>query len=498
MKILIDTNIFIHREDDDIVPEPLRELEQSLRKKGHTILIHPLSADELRKDNNAERRERNESRIETYPELSYPPTPSGSDSEFRQYVQKATGNDRVDNMLLYAVFADAVEFLITEDRGIQKKAIDLGIEDRVFTIAEGRDHFQSERPPIRGPVAIQRTTFGELDLSDPIFDSLKKEYDEFVEWAKSKSDRPAWVNYTDRGKLGAVLILKPKEVEDIGVDPPLGREKRLKISTLKVGEVQWGSKIGELLISIAIREAIGYEVDQVYLTHYVDHDQDYLVRLIERYGFEHASNREDGEGIFLKRLTPPPDTVIDPPEIARRYYPSFYDGEKVEKFLIPIQPQYHNKLFTGYSKRQPGLEEFRGEFNSEGNAIHKAYLSHSRITKLSPGDILLFYRSKDHKEITSLGICEEVLSRTTDPDEIQRFVGKRSVFSEQEIEEMAEKPTTVIRFSWHFDLENPLSLETLMEDDVLSWAPQAIHSIGEEEYKYIKTVGGIDERFALY
>lgn len=498
MQILIDTNIFIHREDDDIVPEPLRELEQSLKKKRHTILIHPFSADEIRKDSNTERRKRNESRIETYPELSYPPTPSGNDAEFRKHIQKATGNDRVDNMLLYAVFADAVEFLVTEDRGIHKKAMDLGIEDRVFTIAEGRDHFQPERRPIRGPVAIQRTTFGELDLSDPIFDSLKQEYDEFVEWAKSKSERPAWVNYLDGERLGAVLILKPNEVEDIGVDPPLGREKRLKISTFKVGELQWGSKLGELLISIAIREAIGYEIDQIYLTHYVDEEEDYLERLIERYGFERVSNREDGEGIFLKRLTPPPDTTIDPPEIARRYYPSFYDGEEVEKFIIPIQPTYHNKLFTSYSKRQPGLGEFMGEFNSEGNAIHKAYLSHSRITQLSPGDILLFYRSKDEKEITSLGVCEEVLTRATDSDAIQKFVGKRSVFSENEIEEMAEKETTVIRFSWHFDLENSLSLEKLLEDGVLSGPPQSIHSIGEEEYKYIKTKGGIDERFALY
>lgn len=497
MELLIDTNIFIHREDDDIVPKHLRELEQSLRKKGHTILIHPLSANELRNDSNEERRERNESRIETYPQLSYYPTPSGSGSEFRKYVKKASGNDRVDNMLLYAVFSDAVEFLITEDRGIHRKAIDLGIEDRVFTIAEGRDHFKSERPPIRGPVAIEKTTFGELDLSDSIFDSLKGEYEGFVEWAKSKSDRPTWTNFTDGGQLGAVLILKPKEVENIGADPPLGREKRLKICTLKVGETQWGSKLGELLISIAIREAIGYEVDQIYLTHYVDEDEDYLVRLIESYGFEHASNRKDGEGIFVKRLTPPPDTTINPPEISRRYYPSFYDGKEVGKYLIPILPKYHNKLFTAYEKRQPGLGEFMGEFNSEGNAIHKVYLSHSNITTLTPGDILLFYRSSDHKEVTSLGVCDDVLFRTTDPDEIQKFVGKRSVFSEQEIKNMAERPTTVIRFSWHFDLPNPLSLEELMEDDVLSWAPQAIQAIGEEEYKYIKDEGGIDERFTL-
>jgi len=33
MDILFDTNIFIHREDDDIVPEDLRALEKSLKEK---------------------------------------------------------------------------------------------------------------------------------------------------------------------------------------------------------------------------------------------------------------------------------------------------------------------------------------------------------------------------------------------------------------------------------------------------------------------------------
>ncbi|EMA08434.1 hypothetical protein C438_01305 [Haloferax denitrificans ATCC 35960] len=379
---------------------------------------------------------------------------------------------------------------------MHKKALDLSIEDRVFTIKEGRDYFEPDRPAIRGPASIRRTTFGDLDLNDPIFDSLKEEY-EFIEWAKSKSERPAWVNYTEDGQLGAVLILKPEEVENIGTTPSLGREKRLKISTLKVSEAQWGSKLGELLISIAIREAIGYEVEQVYLTHFIQEDEDYLVRLIENYGFEHASNRKDGEAIFVKRLTPPPDTSLEPSQIARRYYPSFCDGENIGKYLIPIQPQYHNKLFTGYSKRQPGLNEFAGRFNSEGNAIHKAYLSHSNIRKISPGDLLLFYRSKDYREVTSIGVCENVLFRTANQDEIQKFVGKRSVFSEQEIENMAKSPTTVIRFSWHFDLKNPVSYECLLENNVLSGPLQTIQSISEEDYKYIKQEGGIDERFAL-
>lgn len=496
MEVLIDTNIFIHREDDDIVPKPLRELERSLKESGHTIVVHPYSVKEIRNDENDERRRRAESRIETYVELAYPPTPASGDSEFRRHVEKASSfNEKVDNMLLFAVFDDAVEFLVTEDRGIHKKALDLGIHDRVFTIEEGRDFFREEPQPVLGPAAIERTTLGELDLDDPIFDSLKDEYDGFVEWARSKSDRVAWVNYLD-DRLGAILVLKPNEVENIGTNPPLGRDSRLKISTLKVAEPRWGSKVGELLISIAIREAIGHELDQVYLTHYVE-EEDYLVRLIENYGFEHASQREDGEAIFLKRLTPDLDVDLSPPDFARRYYPSFYDGGDVKKILVPIRPRYHRKLFTAYRKRQPPLTEFAGQFNSEGNAIRKAYLSHSTSKQVEPGDVLLFYRSRDYREITSLGVCEAVYYHLTDPGEIQKVVGKRSVFTDAEIRELAETPTTVILFSWHFDLPEPIPYDDLLENGVLSGPPQTMQVIEEEDYKYIKTEGQIDGRFAL-
>lgn len=496
MDLLLDTNILIHRESDDVVPESLRKLERSLNKAGHRLLVHPLSMREIRQDPDDDRRAKAESRVETYEQLSYPSTPGESDSEFRETIPEASDfNGLVDNMLLFAVYVGRVDFLITQDKQIHRKAIELGVEDQVFDIEGGVEYFQAERPPIPGPAAIRRTTFGELDLDDPIFDSLKETYEGFLSWAKSKEDRPAWVNYTDDESLGALLILKPDETENIGVKPPLGRETRLKISTLIVGEERWGSKVGELLISIAIREAISDEVDQVYLTHYIE-EEDYLVDLIGSFGFEHASNKGDGEGVFVKRLTPPIDADPDPLEVASQYYPSFYDGTDVSKFIVPIQPQYHNKLFTSYRKRQPRIDEFSGRFNPEGNAIRKAYLSNSTTRKIAPADLLVFYRSGDHREVTSLGICEQVKYGLTDPDSIFRTVGKRSVFTEKEITKLAESPTTVLLFSWHFDFPNPIADEKLYENNVLAGPPQVMQEVDEQGYRFMRDQGGIDERFA--
>lgn len=496
MDVLVDTNILIHRESDDVVPEPLRDLERDLREAGHRILAHPASVREIYQDPDDERRESAESRVDAYPRLEFPPKPGSGDSEFRKAVSPASNpNDQVDNQLLYAVFEGTVDFLITQDKGIHRKALDLGIEEQVFNIDDGREYFLEDRPVIHGPAAIQRTTFSELDLEDPIFDSLKEEYSEFVSWAKAHEERPTWVNYTDDGTLGALLVIKPEETEEIGVDPPLERDSRMKISTLKVGEQRHGSKVGELFISIAVREAIHGGLDKIYLTHF-EKPEDYLVDLIDRYGFERVSQKSDGEAIFQKRLTPPLGADLSPVELAQQYYPSFYDGSNVRKFLVPVKPQFHNKLFTGYPDRDPPEDERHGDFRPEGNAIRKAYLSNANTRKIEAGDLLLFYRSNDHQKVTSLGICEEIHYRITDTDEVSRIVGKRSVFSEREIDEYTERETTVLLFLWHFDLENPLSYHEMLEANVLSGPPQVMQELDEQAYKYVRENGGIDGRFA--
>lgn len=498
MKILFDTNIFIHREDDDVVPPDLRKLERYLKEQDHDILIHPQSEHEIRNDQDVDRRQRNASRIETYPTLGFPSYPTDNDREFRKHVKEASDfNESVDNVLLYAVYDNVVDFLITEDQGIHKKAINLGLEDRVFTIADGKDYFSPEEGTVLGPHAIERTTLGELDFSDPIFDSLKSSYD-FVKWAESKSDRTAWVNYSTDGSIGAILVLKHEEVEPIGESPSLGEKRRMKISTLKVAEDRWGSKIGELLISLAIREAINNEHEEVYLTYFVDGaSEDYFVELINSYGFEHVSETHTGEAIFLKRLTPGPGDSPGAIETTKKFYPSFHDGDLVNKFLVPIRPEWHNRLFTAYSERQPGLLEFDGKFTPEGNAIKKAYLFNAKNKQIDPGDILLFYRSTDHKQITSVGVCESVHYDLRDGDEIRKIVGKRAVFSESDINEMAKAGTHVLLFRWHFDLNNFISYKKLLDSGVLSGPLQRITMISEQAYDYIKMEGKIDERFTI-
>ncbi|WP_259532811.1 hypothetical protein [Halalkaliarchaeum sp. AArc-CO] len=94
-------------------------------------------------------------------------------------------------------------------------------------------------------------------------------------------------------------------------------------------------------------------------------------------------------------------------------------------------------------------------------------------------------------------MCEEVHYNLEDPNLVKRIVGKRSVFTDEEIKQQAESGTNVFLFRWHFDLNDFLSYKNLLNNDVLTGPLQVMRRIDEEDYKYIKEQGGIDGRFTL-
>lgn len=79
-----------------------------------------------------------------------------------------------------------------------------------------------------------------------------------------------------------------------------------------------------------------------------------------------------------------------------------------------------------------------------------------------------------------------------------RIVGKRTVYSRREIEEMAEKPTTIMLFYHIFHLPNPISYENLKTIGALSGPPQSISGIEDESYREIIKRSGINERFTIH
>jgi hypothetical protein len=449
MKILLDFNIYEETRSDSVLSDNLKELRRILKDAGIQLDTHKLSIDVL------------------------------------------------------GDIADSYDFIITENRDIHKRSNKLNIIDKIVLVDEALQIFNGylTKDTITPP-AMKCVLVGNLDYGDPIFNSLKEEYNPgFESWFKKISDegRNSWVYYRTNGSIGALLIYK---FEDESIDnskPPLPKKKRLKIATLKVTHI--GYKIGELFIKMAVDISVKKGINEIYLTHFT-RSSDRLVDLISEYGFNKISVKNNGEDIFIKRLTSKGyERQIDdsPIEISRIFYPSFYDGNDVKKFIVPILPVYHNKLFTDFPRRQTTLLEHSGGFIVEGNTIKKAYLSHSNIRRMGPGDLILFYRSEDLQAITSIGVVESICTGVSDAESVLRLAGKRTVFSRQEIDKLVlDGPVSVFLFRHHIHLTKPLGLIELLDSGVLKGAPQSAMELSQEKYNKIKEIGDIDGRFTIH
>ncbi|MBS3795506.1 MAG: hypothetical protein KGY80_11445, partial [Candidatus Thorarchaeota archaeon] len=203
-----------------------------------------------------------------------------------------------------------------------------------------------------------------MDFNDSLLDELKKQYPDFKEWWTkiSREGRTAWIYRREDDSLGALLILKT-ENEAIPADPPIPARPRLKICTLIVSYT--GRKIGELFIRIATEHCIRNSIHEMYLTHFTEKN-DILVELITDYGFLKAaeiSRQGRTEAVYLKHLIPLKSVnCTEPQGTSRRYYPSFCSNKQVRKFIVPIRPEFHEKLFVGRHREQTLLKEHMGEF----------------------------------------------------------------------------------------------------------------------------------------
>jgi hypothetical protein len=92
--------------------------------------------------------------------------------------------------------------------------------------------------------------------------------------------------------------------------------------------------------------------------------------------------------------------------------------------------------------------------------------------------------------ITTIGIVEN-LSKAGDSEELARLTAKRSVFSVEDLDAMeatSESPVRVIDFLLVGHLQQPLSLDTLLEEGVFSgYPPQSITQFSEEKFQIIRS-----------
>jgi len=500
MNILIDTNVVIPLEPT--CPEHVEaktalaaDFVRAASSGGHRLLLHPESLRELAGDRDATRRATRSVLIRKYQQLD-PPPPLGDDVVSTLGRVDTSSHDYVDHLMLAAVHADAVDFLVTDDGAIRSKASRLGLGDRVMTVEDVLAFLTSlegRTPP--PPPFVEAVKAYELDERDPIFESFRAEYDDFDRWLVrcKREQRPAWV-VRDDGRLAAVCIVKERDDE-----LSLGGHT-LKICSLKVAEERPGRRYGELLLKTLFHYLWENRYDFAFVTVFPQHGG--LIALLEDFGFgRRLPDTGRGEFVYVKALRPSPEDrgSMQPLEFHVRFGPPAVKLVPGGVYLVPIRPRYHRLLFPDAEPQPEERDQLElplglppaeppGPF---GNALRKAYLSKSSIRQLGSGAALLFYRSWDIQAVTSIGVVEDTM-RSRDAQQVAAFVGQRTVYTLDEISSMcAEREVIAIRFRQDRLLPTPIPETELVSKGVARRAPQSIASVPPEVIPWlVRRIGG--------
>ncbi len=235
--------------------------------------------------------------------------------------------------------------------------------------------------------------------------------------------------------------------------------------------------MGERLLYIAFDYCVKNDLDWVYL-HTFGEEQKTLVGLCTDYGFS-CLGKYKQDDVYIKPMKLRDDDC-NSLESLIKYYPYFQDNESVQKFIIPIQPQFHEDLFPDFSNMKGTLfEKDQSLYTCQGNTIKKAYLCHAKIKTIRKGDIILFYRSKDRKSIQCMGIVEDVLF-SENIDEVFPAIAKRTVYKYSDIQNILKKRTLVILFRYKA-LDKEISNQSIVDAGVKGYI-QSIRKIDNEQY----------------
>ncbi|ALO26010.1 GNAT family N-acetyltransferase [Leptospira borgpetersenii] len=483
MKTLIDTNILIplepvHGEDIEPKRQSALDFTSICRNNNIEIFLHPAGKRDISNDKDQVRGKIRLEAYQKYKELHKPPILS---TEMTEIIGKPRPNshDEIDIEMLASVYHDAVDYFVTEDQNLRKKARSLGLQDRVLSLNEVSDLLSRLFPgKVQIPEIVERTFVYNLDEKDPIFQSIRDSYPGFDVWLqKCKLEHRESLVIQRENSLAGLCIFSEEKKDQI--DDKKG--KVLKLNTFKISSDFSGYKLGELLLKSIIRIARHEKFHHLYLT--THEEQSSLLAFLEDFGFRLLPARNEREELlFLKDIFPVSDApLLFPLEFQKRYGPGIEQLENVPFHFVPIRPQYSRLLFRETEKQG----ELFKELLPVENTIRKAYLCHSSNKQIASGDIVLFYRSEDVRSVVAIGVCEYTF-RSQDPKEIILKIGQRTAYSFSEIENLTKKEVLVVLFRESRILEKPISFEELSQfGSVKGWI-QSIQKAKEEALPWLK------------
>jgi len=498
MKILLDTNIVIHREAATVIDEDIGILFRWLDNLRHIKCIHSVTAEELENHEDPKVRKSLKIKLANYNILKTKAPMSDKVCQISEQLDK-NQNDLNDTLIINELYSGRVDALITEDKKLLDKASLLDISDRVYTIDAFLEKVTAENPGLADykVLAVQKEYFGNLDLADEFFTSFKEDYPGYEEWFNRKAEEIVYVCLSE-GKPIALLYLKVegKDEDYSDIDPPMSKKRRLKIGTFKVASN--GFRLGERFLKIVFDNALRFKVDEIYVTIFNKRiEQHRLINLLEEYGFNfHGFKRGPGgnELVYIRSFARVANRLS--PKVT---YPFFSTAGRI--FIVPIYPEYHTELFPDSILRTESSMNFV-ENEPHRNAISKVYISRSIERNLYPGDVIVFYRTGGYYKsvVTTIGVAEGIIDNISSEEEFIRLCRKRSVFADEELSKhwnrYPRNRPFIVNFLYVYSFPKRINMKRLIEIGVVPSvddAPRGFTQISVKNLRDILRECDVDE-----
>jgi ribosomal protein S18 acetylase RimI-like enzyme len=489
-------------EDHQPVQASLAELFRLCNEHSVGLFVDGANYDDVARDKDERRRQITLSKLEKFQKLRNLPMTTEAVLVAR-FGPIKNENDRSDVRLLVALESKAVDFLVTADVGLHKRADKASLGAGVLTIEEAltwlKQSFATKSVAL--PHITEKKAY-QLSQTDAMFASLRSDYPLFDQWFDKckQQHRDCWVLEIENEVAGLVIRKNETHAEAQTVHPG---PKILKICTFKVREEFQGEKFGELLLKQALWHAQHNGYDLAYITAFPKHA--FLIDLLKYFGFQETRTLANGELVLEKAMLKGTLPLLSQSafDFDRLNYPRFHDGPSIAKFCVPIQADYHRRLFPeiAFGRELPlfptdafGPILSRGGSRTPGNTIRKVYLCRAKTNQINPGDLLFFYMSKDERllatqSITTVSVAEQV-TVIANADDLIKLTAKRSVFSAEEMRRMvaqSAEPIKAIDFLLVGHIQPPVQLLTLLTNKIFSnRPPQSIARLLEQRYQALK------------
>lgn len=344
--------------------------------------------------------------------------------------------------------------------------------------------------------------FGNIDVKDAFFDSLRENYKGFDEWffRKAADGEKAYVSVSSGKKINAFLYLKTEKGSVSDIYPKLEEGKHLKVGTFKINA--HFTATGNRFMAIILRKFVAEDFDDVYVTMFPETPG--LPNLFGRFGFHKYGTKQTESGnedVIIRNKADRGDIYAD--------FPRF--DLSGGKYLLGINPKFHTKMVP--DSRLNTERDFVREDVSPANSVVKTYLTSMRgVAGLNHGDKMVLYRTKDEGRIaeyssvaTSICVVDEVrnINSFESEQDFLNFANRGSIFSTDELHGfwMSKKYSQVIRFLYNLPLKKRITRHELLSGGILEANKRnqyfGFFKMTDREFRAILKAGEVNENFVI-